>query len=238
MKQIIKVLLAINVSLLMINYTQAQPLKPLKSFTHADTLRGTYGPSRNWWDVLKYDLHVKFNIEDSTISGYNAMQIKVLKKGNQLQIDLQEPLIIDSILISVNASGKRMVMEQDIYKDGNAYFIPASYFSIPHTNFPEAEIYVYYHGKPRIAHRPPWDGGLIWKKDKNKNPWVTVACQGLGASVWYPCKDHQADEPDSAEMHISIPDSLICVGNGRFRGKINNGDGTATYDWAVVNPIN
>jgi len=67
---------------------------------------------------------------------------------------------------------------------------------------------------------------------------MTVACQGLGASVWYPCKDHQSDEPDSAEMHITIPDSLMCVGNGRFRGKINNGDGTATYDWAVVNPIN
>ena len=76
------------------------------------------------------------------------------------------------------------------------------------------------------------------KKDKNNNPFISLACQGLGASVWYPCKDHQADEPDSAEMHITIPDSLMCVGNGRFRGKINNGDGTATYDWAVTNPIN
>jgi aminopeptidase N len=76
------------------------------------------------------------------------------------------------------------------------------------------------------------------QKDKNNNPFVSIACQGLGASVWYPCKDHQSDEPDSAEMHITIPDSLMCVGNGRFRGKISNGDGTATYDWAVVNPIN
>ena len=99
-------------------------------------------------------------------------------------------------------------------------------------------ITIYYHGKPRIAKRPPWDGGLVMKKDKNKNPFVTIACQGLGASVWYPCKDHQSDEPDSAEMHITCPDSLFCVGNGRFRGKTANGDGTATFDWAVVNPIN
>jgi aminopeptidase N len=97
---------------------------------------------------------------------------------------------------------------------------------------------VRFHGKPRIARRPPWDGGLIWKKDKEKRPWVTVACQGLGASVWYPCKDSQVDEPDSAEMHITVPDTLMCVGNGHYRGKINNNNGTATYDWAVVNPIN
>ena len=98
---------------------------------------------------------------------------------------------------------------------------------------------LHYHGKPVIAVRPPWlPGGLIWKKDKLNRPWVSIACQGQGASVWYPCKDHQADEPDSAEMHITCPDSLMCVGNGRYRGKTMNNDGTATYDWAVINPIN
>ncbi|MCC7378010.1 MAG: M1 family metallopeptidase, partial [Chitinophagaceae bacterium] len=167
-----------------------------------------------------------------------AMQVKVLKKATIMQVDLQEPLMIDSILYSRQPGTRGKISEQDIRKDGNAYFFPASYFSVPHTNFPVVEIFVYYHGKPRIAHRPPWDGGVIWKKDKLKRPWVSIACQGLGASVWYPCKDHQADEPDSAEMHITVPDTLMCVGNGRYRGRIENGDGTATYDWAVVNPIN
>lgn len=244
MKHLIKAFLFFTFYFSLLNFSEAQPLKPLKPFTHADTLRGTYGPTRDWWDVLKYDLHVKFNIEDSTISGYNVIQFKVLKKGDVMQIDLQEPMILDSMSIryeSVFSKNKKTkttalktISKGDIKKDGNAYFLNADNFQASSINY----ITVYYHGKPRVAHRPPWDGGLIWKKDKNKNPWVSIACQGLGASVWYPCKDHQADKPDSAEMHITIPDTLICVGNGRFRGKIDNGDGTATYDWAVVNPIN
>ena len=204
-----------------------------QQFTHADTLRGTYSPARSWWDVLKYDLHVKFSINDSTISGYNIIQFKVLKKGNVMQVDLQEPMILDSIFFTTNNIENKKISAKNITKDGNAYFV--SFNNKPQTN---NFITVYYHGKPTIAKRAPWDGGLIWKKDSSNNPWVSIACQGTGASVWYPCKDHQSDEPDSAEMHITVPDSLVCVGNGKFRGKINNNDGTATYDWAVVNPIN
>ncbi len=220
--------------------TIAQPLSGKTILTHADTLRGSYGPERDWWDVLKYDLHVKFNIADSTISGFNTIHLKVLKKGKNLQIDLQQPLIIDSIFytFSVKEANCRKIPMGEVQKDGNAYSISSKYFSIPNTNFPGVDLQIYYHGKPTIAKRAPWDGGLIWKKDKNNNPWVSIACQGLGASVWYPCKDHQNDEPDSAEMHITIPDTLVCVGNGRMRDKKINGDGTVTYDWAVVNPIN
>ncbi|MEJ7588954.1 MAG: M1 family metallopeptidase [Ferruginibacter sp.] len=217
-----------------------QPLGKKRIPNHADSLRGTYGPGRDWWNVLKYDLHVKFNILDSTISGYNTMQFKVLKKGKFLQIDLQEPLIIDSVLAYLSGPQNRgqKIKMNEIRKDGNAYFISASNFSVPSANSPEYRLTVYYHGKPVIAKEPPWDGGLIMKNDKNNNPWVSIACQGMGASVWYPCKDHQRDEPDSAEMHITIPDTLVCVGNGRLREKKINGDGTITYDWAVINPIN
>ena len=241
MKQLLKGILVISYLAFLNMPSFAQPLKKQTIFTHADTLRGSYGPGRDWWDALKYDLHVKFNITDSTISGYNIIQFKVLKKGERMQIDLQEPMILDSVTI---ASGKRSMGNKykddriainNISKDGNAYFIV-----FPNQLLAKEinDLTVYYHGKPRVAKRPPWDGGLIWKKDKENRPWVSIACQGLGASVWYPCKDHQADEPDSAEMHITCPDTLMCVGNGRFRGKIINGNGTATYDWAVVNPIN
>ncbi len=240
MKQIAKAFIILNFSFLIINCLQAQPLNQKKVFTHADTLRGTYGPSRDWWDVLKYDLHVKFNITDSTITGHNIIEFKAIKKGTVMQIDLQEPMIIDDLQFDYypNTDAKRTryqrVKISDIKKDGNAYL-----FTVPdHKLGSLNSITVSYHGKPRIARRPPWDGGLIWKKSKDGSPWVSIACQGLGASVWYPCKDHQSDEPDSAEMHITIPDTLMCVGNGHYRGKINNGDGTATYDWAVVNPIN
>ncbi len=217
----------------------AQPLKKQKIFTHADTVRGYYGMERNWWDVLKYDLQVSFNLSDSSISGYNSIQFKQigLTKSGILQIDLKAPLIIDSILYH---SSKQRPVACTYSKDGDAYLvhIPAAAATLSLKNTQKEYLTVYYHGKPRIAVRPPWDGGLIMKKDKNKNPWVTIACQGLGASVWYPCKDHQSDEPDSAEMHIRIPDSLFCVGNGQFRGKTLYPDGTASYDWAVIYPIN
>jgi len=243
MKQIIKAFFFINYSLLIINYSSAQPLKKMAAFTHADTLRGTYGPSRDWWDVQKYDLHVKFNIIDSTISGYNIIYYNHVKKksGTIMQIDLQEPMILDSIKIGASWDLNGDSYKVNFTKDGNAYFFDVSSMAVRGTLAEPQDknyLFIYYHGKPRIARRPPWDGGLIWKKSKDGSPWVSVACQGLGASVWYPCKDHQTDEPDSAEMHITVPDSLMCVGNGRYRGKISNGDGTATYDWAVTEPIN
>ncbi len=215
-------------------------------FTHADTLRGTYNQYRSWWDVLKYDLHVKFNIEDSSISGFNAIYYRALKKSKTMQIDLQQPMIMDSVFLvgyipleydkyepEKISSPKQKITS--ITRDGNAYLIDLPLNILENsTNY----LIVYYHGNPLVAAKPPWDGGLIWKKDRNNNPWVSIACQSLGASVWYPCKDHQSDEPDSAEMHITCPDTLVCVGNGRLRAKQINNNGTATYDWAVVNPIN
>ncbi len=236
-KKAAAVFTALFIISLFIVHLQAQPLNKQNTFTHADTLRGTYGPTRDWWDVLKYDLHVKFNIEDSTISGYNVIQFKPLKKGSTIQIDLQEPMVLDSIFINIpNSFNKTAKTKIPFKKDGNAYFLKIDKMFLGRVL--SNNIIVYYHGKPTIARRPPWDGGLIWKKSADGSPWVSVACQGLGASVWYPCKDHQADEPDSAEMHITVPDTLMCVGNGRYRGKINNNDGTATYDWAVTSPIN
>lgn len=221
--------------------SNSQPLNHKEVFTHADTLRGSNGPGRDWWDATKYDLHVKFNLEDSTISGWNEISFKVLKKGSIMQIDLQEPMILDYIRYNAIHQENALIDSytddsiKKIKKEGNAYF-----FTLPisSSNDNSRSITIYYHGKPTIARNPPWGGGLIWKKDKNNNPFISVACQGLGASVWYPCKDIQSDEPDSAEMHITIPGNLECVGNGRFRGKTNNGDGTATYDWAVTSPIN
>lgn len=227
-------------------FFQVANLSFSQHFTHADTLRGTYGPARSWWDVLKYDLHVKFNIEDSSISGWNIIYYKALTNESKMQIDLQEPMILDSVFLIAYiplqydkyvknkiANAKQRITS--ITKDGNAYFLdlPKNIMEKSTNN-----LIIYYHGKPRVAVKPPWDGGVIWTKDKNGFPWITIACQGLGASVWYPCKDHQADEPDSAELHITAPSNLVSVSNGRLRSVVDNKDGTSTYSWAVVNPIN
>ena len=237
MTQFVKVFLISACSFFRIVHINAQLLNEQKPFSHADTLRGSYGSGRDWWDALKYDLHVKFNFSDSSISGYNNISLKILKKGTFIQIDLQDPMIMDSIRLRFMDKNIAIVnKELAPAKYGNAYFIDLGNLLLPIRSI--ASLQIYYHGRPMIAKRPPWEGGLVFKKDRNNNPFITIACQGLGASVWYPCKDHQSDKPDSAEMHITIPDTLVCVGNGRFRGKTSNGDGTATYDWAVVNPIN
>ena len=222
----------------------AQPLSSKTKFTHQDTLRGTITPERAWWDVMRYEISVTPDYIAKTIRGKNSITIRVLKPHNLMQIDLQEPLIIDSMLLVKESGsthhGGAAVAEPGttslLYKrDGNAWFITVP--SLPAGSLQTIE--VVYHGKPREAVHAPWDGGWLFTKDKKGRPWMTVACQGLGASVWYPCKDHQSDEPDSgAIMHITVPDTLVAVGNGRLQSKVSNNDGTATYTWRVVNPIN
>ena len=199
-----------------------------KIFTHADTLRGSITPERAWWNVLRYDITVKPDYESKTISGQNVITYNTVKAnaGKMLQIDLKEPLVIDSILLNhQNLSFTR---------EGNVWHVktPEQEQSSKH------EMTIYYSGKVHEAIRPPWDGGWTWTKDSLGRPWMTVTCQGLGASIWYPCKDHQSDEPDSgASLTMIVPDTLVAIANGRLQNKSVNGDGTATYKWAVVNPI-
>jgi aminopeptidase N len=205
---------------------QAAPVSP-PIFTHADTLRGSNTPERAWWDAAFYDLHVKVNPADSSISGCNAITYRVAKKAREMQIDLQQPLVVDSIVQDGTELSSR--------RDGNAFFVR---MLAPQTIGAKKKISVYYHGKPVVAVRPPWDGGFVWARDSLTRPWIVTANEGTGASVWWPNKDIYADEPDSQRVAITIPDSLIEVSNGRLRSTTRNSDGTTTYEWFVVNPIN
>lgn len=213
------------------------------TFTHADTLRGSVTPERAWWDVLRYDITVKPDYDNKTIEGKTIIEFDVLKSGKDkiMQVDLQKPLVIDSIkYFNKNVSFKQEDKVCYITLQGEQ--IGTQNFGnnnkIKSLTFSE-EIAIYYHGTPREAVKPPWDGGWIWKKDNLGRPWMSVACQGLGASVWYPCKDYQGDEPDNgASLSIIVPDTLVAVGNGRLTSKQKNSDGTTTYKWEVKNPIN
>jgi aminopeptidase N len=206
---------------------RAQEEKPV--FTHADTLRGSMNAERNY-DVLKYDISFTPDFENKSIRGTNT--ITFVSSGKKtIQLDLQEPLIIDSIL---RPSGEKLAFD----REGNAFHV-----TISQTNaFTESvlqQLTVYYHGNPQIAARPPWDGGFIFTKDSLGRPWMSVACEGTGASVWYPCKDYLGDEPDSgASLTMIIPDSLTGVGNGKLIRKFSAGKGMTGWTWAVVNPIN
>lgn len=206
-------------------------------FTHADTLRGSNTPWRNWWDVTYYNLHVKINPADSSISGYNGITYRVINtpaqvaqtsSGNYImQIDLMTPLLIDSMIQNGQSLPYR--------RDGNAFFVTLPSQQSIHSL---QTITVYYHGKPRIAKMPPWDGGFIWDRDSLGNLWIATACQGVGASIWWPNKDYQGDEPDSQNICITVPDTLVDVSNGRLRKRTIHPDGTMTYDWFVNDPIN
>src|SRR5437762_147535 len=196
-------------------------------FTHADTLRGANSPARAWWDVAFYDLHVRVEPRDSSISGWNGIVYRVLRPARELQVDLQVPLEVDSMV----QSGAHLAYR----RDGNAFFVTLR--RLPRAGVLDT-LTVYYHGKPRVARRPPWDGGFIWAQDSLGHAWVATANEGLGASVWWPNKDYLADEPDSQRIAITVPDSLVDVSNGRLRGATHHPDGTTTYEWFVADPIN
>jgi aminopeptidase N len=198
-----------------------------KVYTRIDSLRGGLAtPGRGWWDVTFYDLHVKISPTDSTIRGWNAITYRVTGQGRELQVDLMTPLEVDSAV----QGGRRLPFR----REGNAFFITPAAATVGAT----ATVAVYYHGIPRPAARPPWDGGFSWNSDSLGRPWVVTTDQGVGASIWWPNKDSQADEPDSQRVALTVPAGLVEVSNGRLRSQTKNADGSTTFEWFVTNPIN
>ncbi len=197
-----------------------------QQFSHADSLRGTLSPARACFDVKHYDLRVSVNPAEKSISGSNSIRFITTQKTSEIQLDLFANLIIDEI----QWSGQKVKYR----RDGNAIFIQAGK-EIPAQK--EQTVLVKYHGLPRPAVKPPWDGGFSWTKDPQGNPWVTVSCEGLGASVWWPCKDHPSDEPESMDIRIEGPKGLISVSNGNLIEK-KSLQATDEYHWRVSYPIN
>ncbi|MEL0651275.1 M1 family metallopeptidase [Algibacter sp. TI.3.09] len=196
------------------------------NFTRQDTLRGSITPEREWWDLTYYHLDIKVDPEHKFISGKNTIQYKVLKADSVMQIDLQSPLKITKVV--------QDNIELDVKHDGNAHFIKLQENQALNT---VKSLDVYYEGNPKEAVNAPWDGGISWKKDSNGNDFIASSCQGLGASVWWPCKDHMYDEVDSMLISVNVPKDLMNVSNGRLRLEERIGD-TKTYSWFVKNPIN
>ncbi len=198
-----------------------------RAFTHADTLRGSVTPQRGWWDVTFYDLHVSVSPSDSSIRGYNGISYLVLSAAREMQVDLASPLAVDSIV-----QGRRRLRYR---RDGNAYFVTLVEAQHPGDR---KTLAVFYHGRPRVAKNPPWDGGITWARDSLGHAWIATSCEGLGASIWWPNKDIPSDEPDSQRVAITVPDSMIDVSNGRLRSVSHHPDGTTTWEWFVTAPIN
>ena len=198
-----------------------------QEFTKADELRGSITPERAWWDVTYYDLKVKVDPDKKYIEGSNTITYKVLNNEKSMQIDLQTPMKIDKVV----QGGKKL----KIKSKGAAHFIKLQQ---KQKKGEENSITIYFSGKPKEAKNPPWDGGFTWKKDSNDKHFVATSNQGIGASVWWPNKDHPYDEPDNGMlMSITTPKDLMNVSNGRLIDEIDNGK-TKTWVWKVINPIN
>ena len=199
-----------------------------ETFTHQDSLRGSITPERAWWDLNYYHLDIAVKPKTKSIKGKNTIRYTILEPNQTLQIDLQAPMKLTKAV----QDGEELI----VLKDGNAHFINLKKPQIK-INAQE-EIEIYYEGKPRVAVRAPWDGGISWKKDNNGNDFIASSCQGLGASVWWPNKDHMYDEVDSMKISVNVPKHLMNISNGRLQSTEEQDNGTTTYNWVVTNPIN
>jgi aminopeptidase N len=200
--------------------TSQTPAEP----THANILRGEYGPYRANNDLLYYHLNVHVDPEKKFLSGKNSIRFKMLQDGTRIQLDLQEPLKVDKILLGETPlkyerdSGAVFVDFTETLRAGRQYTID-----------------FYYSGNPVSTGR---FGGITFQKDPAGRTWVNTACEGQGASIWWPNKDQWRDEVEGMEISVEIPNGLVDASNGKFVSKTDLGDGYTRWDWAVHYPIN
>ena len=200
-----------------------------EKFTEQDRLRGSVTPERAWWDLKHYHLSLAVDPESKTIKGSNVVRFSTLGEGSVMQIDLQEPLKITKIEHSTG--------ELPFERNGNVHLVT---FSTPLAKGISDEIRVFYEGAPVVSKNPPWSGGFSWQKDDQDKHFIATSCQGIGASIWWPCKDHGYDEPDEGmQISITVPEDLTAVSNGRLSKTEHDAESKLkTFHWVVTQPIN
>jgi aminopeptidase N len=192
--------------------------------THFDILRGAYGQYRANNDLLYYHLDIRVDPDKKLVTGKNTIRFKMLKDDTRIQLDLADALNIDKILLGTT--------QLKYQRDSGAVFV----------DFPETlhagrtySIDFYYSGTP--VHQGRF-GGFTFGTDTSAHPWIYTACEGIGASIWWPNKDQWRDEVESMEISVAVPNNLVDVSNGKFMGKTDLGDGYTRWDWMVHYPIN
>jgi aminopeptidase N len=201
----------------------AQPPQPAPP-TRADILRGEYGRYRANNDLLFYHLDVRVDPDKKLISGKNTIRFKMLQDDTRIQLDLFANLNVDKIAMGDTTLkyerelGAVFVDFPETLKTGRTYSID-----------------FYYSGTPQQTSR---FGGFTFGKDPAGRPWIFTACEGIGASLWWPNKDQWRDEVESMQLSVSIPSDLVDVSNGKFVSKTDQGDGYTRWDWLIHYPIN
>ena len=199
--------------------------EPYPKPTPRAKLLGELTAPRTCYDVTFYELNIDIDLDNRMIAGYVDFYAWAVNEFTELQFDLAKNMVLDE----VNYKGRSLTYTRE--EDAVFVTFPAVQAG---TQF---QFRVTYHGKPAEAKKPPWDGGFVWEKDKAGRDFVGVACEGDGASLWWPCKDHPTEEPDSMAINITVPSNIMCVANGRLREKVET-DVKTSYKWFVTKPIN
>ena len=198
----------------------------LPELTPNNLLIGNLNENRSSYRVSFYDINIDFDIKNKALEGFVKIKAESVKDLNKLQIDLAENLNVKKITYENQ--------ELSFYREFDAVLID---FKSTITKGEIFEFTVFYNGIPQSADNPPWAGGFTWSKDKDNRDWVAVSCEGEGARIWWPNKDHITAEGDSVRMVYTVPSNLVAVGNGKLKSVKNLGNKTS-YEWFVSNPIN
>lgn len=222
-------LMVIAAVFLQMQFAAGYLLAQSQDVTRQERLRGSITPEREWWDVLHYHLKVEFLPETRRLKGSNTITFKTVKAANKMQVDLQPPLAITKVTHGA--------AELKFEREGNVYWVMFEK-TIPQGT--EDKVEVFYEGVPVVSRNPPWVGGITWGRDDLGEHFIVTTCQGIGASIWWPNKDHGADEPDRGmQISVTVPERLTAVANGRLKKTDHDvAAKTKTFHWEVLNPIN
>ncbi len=201
------------------------------NISYADS-GGPLKPEQAAYDVTYYYLDLSIDPETQTIDGSLLCQVTIIDPIDSLLLDLDDVFVVSSIETSINNSNFQQV--------GFSHQNELLEIDMPEEVNPDdiVSCKIFYNGAPRIAPYPPWDVGFVWETTSDGDPWIGVACEDQGGDIWWPCKDHPSDEPDSMNISFTVPNPLVCVSNGQYLGFEDNGDNTTTYNWFVSVPIN
>lgn len=193
----------------------------------SDSLKGPLNEYRNSYDVVFFDIRLDINPEKRFIRGSNTILLKFNRNAEKIQLDLSRRLQIEYVL----CRGKKL----KFFRKEDSFFIETNGIARKDDT---CSVQISYSGYPQEAKNAPWDGGFVWKKDSEGRFWTGMACEGDGASVWLPCKDHLSDEPDSVRITLIVPAGLTAVSNGRLLSNRPAENQKTAFTWIVRNPIN
>jgi aminopeptidase N len=189
---------------------------------------GVLLPEEAAYDVLHYDLELDVFPNDQTIDGRLELTASLVRPTERIVLDLDRALHVEEV------SDERGLLSWE--RDGDRIWIRSPRFEGDPGS--ELRLAIKYGGTPRVAPKPPWEGGFTWAETRDGQPWIATSCQGEGADLWWPCKDHPSDEPESMDLHISVPVPLVVASNGRLLSVEDDDSGWLTYHWRVSTPIN